>query len=90
MPRPSAIASAKFAKRTVNQSQNAIVPTNQSWPLFPWARSLKKITVVMTLPSSTMNITGFFSCSRGSSFGNESTIAWPTSSREKTLERRRV
>ena len=33
------------------------------------------MAVVMTLPSSTMNITGFFSCSRGSSFGNESRIA---------------
>ena len=36
-----------------------------------------------------MNITGFFSCSRGSSFGNESQIAWTTRSREKTLDRRR-
>ena len=72
LPRPSAIASAKFAKSTVSQSQTAITPTNQSWPSCPRARSRKKITVVMTLPSSTMNITGFFSCSRGSSFGNES------------------
>ena len=31
LPRPSAIASAKFANRTVSQSQNAITPTNQSW-----------------------------------------------------------
>ena len=32
LPRPSAIASAKFAKSTVSQSQIAITPTNQSWP----------------------------------------------------------
>jgi len=36
-------------------------PTNQSCPLCPWARSLKKMTVVMMLPISTMNITGFLS-----------------------------
>ena len=31
LPRPSAIASAKFANSTVSQSQKAITPTNQSW-----------------------------------------------------------
>ena len=35
LPRPSAIASAKFANRTVSQSQIAITPTNQSWLVFP-------------------------------------------------------
>ena len=75
LPRPSAIASAKFANSTVSQSQTAIAPTNQSSPVCPRARSRKKIAVVITLPSSTMNITGFLSCSRGSSFGNESRIA---------------
>ena len=59
LPRPSAIASAKFANSTVSQSQTAIAPTNQSWPVWPRARSRKKIPVVITLPSSTMNITGF-------------------------------
>ena len=88
LPRPSAIASAKFANSTVSHSQTAITPTNQSCPVCPWARSLKKMTVVITLPISTTNITGFFSCSRGSSFGNEPRIAATTSSREKTLERR--
>ena len=48
-------------------------------------RSRKKITVVITLPSSTMNITGFCTGGRGSSFGNESRIAASTSSREKML-----
>ena len=85
LPRPSAIASAKFANRTVSQSQIAITPTNQSWPYWPRASSRKKMTVVITLPSSTMNITGFRTCCRGSSLGNESRIATSTSSREKTL-----
>ena len=35
LPRPSAIASAKFAKSTVSQSQIAIMPTNQSWSVWP-------------------------------------------------------
>ena len=58
LPRPSATASAKFAKSTVSQSQNAITPTNQSEPVSPRTMSSTKIPVVMTLPSSTMNITG--------------------------------
>ena len=32
LPRPSAIASAKLAKSTVNQSQNATCPVNSGWP----------------------------------------------------------
>ena len=46
--------------------------------------------VVIALPSSTMNITGFLNWSRGSSFGNESRAAARTSSRENTPERRRA
>ena len=61
LPRPSAIASAKFANSTVSQSQIVITPTNHSEPVWPRARSSTKIPVVITLPSSTMNITGFFS-----------------------------
>ena len=82
LPRPSAIASAKLANRTVSHSQNAITPTNHSWPCCPRARSRTKMIVVMMLPSSTMNITGFLSCIRGSSFGKESRTAAPTRSRE--------
>ena len=85
LPRPSAIASAKFANSTVSQSQTAITPTNQRVPVSPRARSSRKITVVITLPSSTMNITGFRSWSARSSFGNESLIATSTRSREKML-----
>ena len=62
-------------------------PTNQSSPVCPRTRSATKITVVMTLPSSTMNITGLWNWWRGSSFGNESRIAASTSSRENTLDR---
>ena len=46
---------------------------------------MKKIAVVITLPISTMNITGLRHCRRGSSFGNESRIAATTMSREKML-----
>ena len=87
LPRPSAIASAKLAKSTVSQSHTAIVATNQRPLVSPRTRLRTKIPVVMTLPSSTMNITGFRTCERGSSFGNESRIAARTSSREKTLPR---
>jgi len=65
LPRPSAIASAKFANSTVSQSQTVITPTNHSWPSWPRARLSRKMPEVIALPISTMNITGFFSCSRG-------------------------
>ena len=51
----------------------------------PLTRSMTKIPVVMTLPSSTMNMTGFLNCSRGSSFGNESLTAPRTISGAKML-----
>src|SRR4249919_3186369 len=38
-------------------------------------RSVTKTTRVMTAPTSTTNITGFFAMRRGSSFQNESTMA---------------
>ena len=57
-------------------------------PCCPRKSSRKKMTVVITLPSSTMNITGFRNWSRGSSFGNESRIAAKTMSREKMLPAR--
>ena len=84
LPRPSAIASAKFPNSTVSQSQNAIVPVNQSGSLSPdEKRSRKKMTVVMTLPISTMNMTGLRKSVRGSSLRNESPIAAKTMSRVK-------
>ena len=84
LPRPSAIASAKFAKSTVSHSQRATVPVNQSGSCSPEPnRSRKKIAVVITLPSSTMKMTGLRKSVRGSSFPNESPIAARTISREK-------
>ena len=86
LPRPSAIASAKFANRTVSQSQTATVPVNQSGSESPEEnRSRKKIAVVITLPSSTMKMTGLRKSVRGSSFRNESEIAAKTVAREKML-----
>ena len=49
LPRPSAIASAKLANRTVSQSQIVMTPTNQSCPYCPRASSRKRITVVIAL-----------------------------------------
>ena len=59
-PRPSAIASARFAKITVPQSQATIhhVKTLECWI----ARTDVKIA-----PISTTNITGFLDMMRGSS-----------------------
>ena len=88
LPRLSAIASAKFANSTVSQSQTAIAATNHSPSVSPRMRSSRKIPVVITLPISTMNITGFRICCRGSSLGKASRIADVTMSREKMLAER--
>ena len=59
LPRPSAIASAKLAKTTVNQSQSETArmkPAGASpLPTSAWTKS----PVVRTLPTSTTNMTGF-------------------------------
>ena len=60
LPRPSATASAKFAKSTVNQSQAA---TSQAKTLGSAIAS----AVTSTLPISTTNRTGFRAIRRGSS-----------------------
>lgn len=67
LPRPSATASAKLAKRSVNQSQRTIWKLK---PRFspPAARSRRKRIVVRIAITSTTNITGFRTMSRGSSF----------------------
>ena len=75
LPRPSATASAKFAKSTVNQSQAATSPAKTfSWP-DESAKSFTKKTVTRTLPISTTNITGLRAILRGSSFAKLSTEA---------------
>ena len=85
LPRPSAIASAKFAKSTVSHSQKAMSPVNHSaWPP-PLIRLMKKVAVVITEPTSTTNMTGLRSWIRGSSFLNESIVARVTISRVNSL-----
>src|SRR5512135_197369 len=58
LPRPSAIASAKFANTTVNQSQSVIWSVNPIAPR-PCTMSPNSTSVVTTLPIRTTNITGF-------------------------------
>ena len=75
LPRPSAIASAKLANSTVNQSQTEIAPMKLAGAS-PWPRSAcTNRPVVSTLPTSTTNMTGLRTIKRGSSFRNESTGA---------------
>ena len=60
------MASAKFAKSTVNHSHSAIWPTKLvSLPL-PTMPAMNPY-VVITAPISTMNITGLRTIARGSS-----------------------
>ena len=70
LPRPSAIASAKLANKTVNHSQSVICRLN-----LKAAPPLKRRTVVITLPISTTNMTGFPIMFRGFSLRSESQIA---------------
>ena len=84
LPRPSAIASAKFAKRTVNHSQTATRPVKTFSGLVDEAKSRKKINVQSTLPISTTNMTGLCTMARGSSLRKLSLIAGPTSSRSNS------
>src|SRR6267378_4372208 len=70
LPRPSAMASAKFANSTVNQSQSVICKLNAKLCF-----SRNNSAVVTTLPTSTTNMTGFFIMVRGSSLTAASTRA---------------
>ena len=79
LPRPSAIASARFANSTVNHSQTAIRPAKT-----PGSRT--KSTVTRALPTSTTNITGFRAMRRGSSLRRLSSAAGPTIPGSKRLE----
>ena len=81
LPRPSAMASAKFAKSRVNQSQALTRPVNESAgaPAGCKMRSRKKRPVVSTEPTCTTNITGFLATLRGWSLRTLSTTAGPKS-----------
>ncbi len=69
-PRPSAMASAKFANTTVNHSHSVICRLNLNA-----GPPLNKSMVVITLPISTTNITGLPIIFRGLSLRNASQSA---------------
>src|SRR5215472_16824533 len=77
LPRPSAMASAKFANNTVNHSHAVICRSKPNAGLF-LAMSLIRRAVVITLPTSTTNMTGFFIMVRGFSLRIASFTAWRT------------
>ena len=68
------MASAKLAKRTVNQSQRATAAVKKRSD-DGIRRVRMNSTVVTAAPTSTTNMTGFRSCMRGSSFLKLSTPA---------------
>src|SRR5262249_23478546 len=77
LPRPSAIASAKFANRMVNHSHKMIWNSKPiCWP--PLIRSRIRITVVSAVTISSTNITGFLISVLGSSFTKAEPIAGTT------------
>ena len=80
LPRPSATASAKLAKSTVNHSQIASCVTNPRNP----GSAVKIPTVVRAAPTMVTNMTGFFTINRGFSFLNASPIAGPTMFQSKS------
>src|SRR5262245_5545933 len=75
LPRPSAIASAKLANRTVNQSQSETAKMNHAGASPAPSSAWTNRAVVRMLPISTTNMTGLRSWTRGSSLRNESMIA---------------
>src|ERR1700721_270865 len=77
LPRPSAMASAKLANRTVNQSQSVICRLKPKPGRLCTMLSMSS-AVVRTLPTSTTNITGFLTIQRGSSLRTESSRACVT------------
>src|SRR5471030_2758243 len=77
LPRPSAIASAKLANNTVNQSHNVICRLKPN-PLLCASASRTSVTVVSTLRISTTNITGLRAILRGSSLMSASISACRT------------
>src|SRR5579875_733065 len=67
-PRPSAIASAKFANSTVNQSQSDTARMKRAGASPCPISACMKSALVSTLPTSTTNMTGLRTWCRGSSF----------------------
>src|SRR4051812_41627310 len=79
-PRASAIASAKLAKSTVNQSQRAIWDSKPRC-LRPRAKSRTRKAVTRAAPTSTTKMTGFFARVFGLSLTKDSRVARLTISR---------
>ena len=73
LPRPSAIASAKFANSTVNHRPSAIAVSKAIGPPFTMSATIRIVTTNET--TSTTKITGFLSKVMGFSFRRLSTIA---------------
>ena len=67
LPRPSAIASAKFANSTVNHSQAEMAESKPANPCAGRDRAGRRYDVT-SAPTSTTNITGFRTCHRGIEF----------------------
>ena len=78
LPRPSAMASAKLANSTVNQSHSDTRPENVFSATVALPRSRRKRSVVRTEPTSTTSMTGLRAMVRGASLRNESLIAGRT------------
>jgi len=75
LPRPSAIASAKFANSSVNHSHTAMAQMNPAGSSPGRNSAAIPSPVVNTLPTNTVNMTGFRRWCRGSSFRAESRSA---------------
>ncbi len=73
LPRPSAIASAKFANSTVNHSPSPIAVSNATAPPLTASATIRIVTTMDT--TSTTKITGLRRSVRGFSFVKLSTIA---------------
>src|SRR6266853_718199 len=86
-PRPSASASAKLAKMSVNHNQSVIWPTKSESDA-PRNSPAMKMIVVITEPTSTTNMTGLRACQRGSSLVTLSISAGTMMLRSSRLERR--
>ena len=76
-PRPSAMASAKLANRTVNHSQRMIW-NSKAMLAPPVMRSRTRMTVVKAVTTSSTNITGFFISVRGLSLTKAEPMAGKT------------
>jgi hypothetical protein len=84
LPRPSAIASAKLAKSTVNQSQSDTAKMNPEEASPRPASACTQSRDVRMEPTYTTNITGFRTWRCGVSFLNESIVACHTMGRSKS------